>query len=77
MSEIKVQYFVDYWLDLIIDFYVDFVTKVSAISVNEFIHKREPLDLQSNDDIINNIIYEYDKFKLELKDKGTDILLNH
>ncbi|BFU79000.1 hypothetical protein ALC152_22150 [Arcobacter sp. 15-2] len=56
-------------------FYVDFITLVSAISINTFIHKRGSLNLESNNEIINNIIYDYDEFKLELKEKGTSILL--
>jgi hypothetical protein len=47
----------------------------SATSIMEFISMRENLSLQTNTDIINNIIYEYDKFKLELHEKGTEILL--
>lgn len=57
------------------EFYVDFITLVSAISINTFIHKRGSLNLESNNEIINNIIYDYDEFKLELKEKGTSILL--
>jgi len=60
----------------IIDYYVDFITLVSATSINSFIQIRANLLLETNTDIINNIIYEYDKFKLELQEKGTNILLN-
>ncbi len=59
----------------IINYYVDFITLVSAISTGTFIDKRATLNLQKSEDIINNIIYEYDEFKLELKEKGTNILL--
>lgn len=60
----------------IIDYYVDFITLASATSINSFIKIRADLSLDSNVDVINNIIYEYDKFKLELQEKGTNILLN-
>lgn len=60
----------------IIDYYVDFIILVSAISINSFIKIRAELSLETNTEVINNIIYEYDKFKLELQEKGTNILLN-
>jgi len=56
-------------------YYIDFVTLVSSISIGEFIDRRARLSLITSEDIINNIMFEYDKFKLELKEKGTDILL--
>lgn len=58
-----------------IELYSDFITQISATSIIEFIHIRENSSLQTNTDIINNIIYEYDRFKLELNEKGTEILL--
>lgn len=57
-------------------YYVEFITLVSDISINTFINKKVKFSLQTNDDIINNIIYEYNEFKLELTEKGTSILLN-
>jgi len=55
--------------------YSDFITQISAISIMEFIHIRDTLNLKTNTEIINNIIYEYDKFKLDLNENGTGILL--
>lgn len=57
--------------------YVDFVTMLSAISIDTFIDKRATFNLQNNNDIINNILYDYDKFKLELNTNGTNILLKN
>lgn len=59
----------------IIKYYVKFIEMVSAICINTFIQKRAKYSLSSSDEIINNIIYDYDEFKLELKDIGIDILL--
>lgn len=56
-------------------YYVDFITLVSAISISTYISKREKFDFKDNSEIINNIIFDYDKFKLELNEKGTEILL--
>lgn len=59
----------------IIDYYVDFMSLVSVISINSFIQIRAEVLLETNVEIINHIIYEYDEFKLELNEKGTEILL--
>ena len=59
----------------IINYYVDFIEMVSAICINTFIQKRAKFSLSSSDEIINNIIYDYDEFKLELKDIGIGVLL--
>ena len=59
----------------IFQYYIEFIALVSALSVGSFIDKRAKLSLTTSEDIINNIIYDYDKFKLELKEKGTSILL--
>lgn len=58
------------------NYYVDFITTISAVSINSFIEKRSTDFLETNQEIINSIIYEYERFKFELKQKGTDILLN-
>lgn len=58
-----------------INYYVDFVEIVSTICISTFIQKRANFSLSSSDEIINNIIYDYDEFKLKLKDVGTEILL--
>ena len=60
----------------IAEYYVKFITTASNESINTFIYKRANFSVQTNDDIINNIIYEYNEFKLELTEKGTSILLN-
>lgn len=60
----------------LLDHYVDFITLVSAISIESFVQIRAKISLETNTDIINHIIYEYDEFKLELNEKGTGILLN-
>lgn len=59
----------------IAQYYVEFVAMSSAISINTFINIRGTLSLQTSDEIINNIAYEYDKFGLELKEQGTKVLL--
>jgi len=59
----------------IFQYYVDFITLVSNISIDTFINKRNELSLETSGDIIHNIIYDYDKFKLELKEKGAAVLL--
>ncbi len=59
----------------LVDYYVDFITLVTAISINTFINTRANLSLDTNGEIINNIMYHYDAFKLELNEKGTKILL--
>ena len=41
----------------------------------ENIQKRAKFSLSSSDEIINNIIYDYDEFKLKLKDSGIGVLL--
>ena len=56
-------------------YYVNFITLASSISINVFVQMRENFSLQTNNDIINNIIYEYDEFKLNLKEKGISVLL--
>lgn len=56
-------------------YYVEFITLISAVSINSFIEKRADFSLETSDEIVNNIIYDYDIFKLELKEKGTGILL--
>ena len=61
----------------LVDYYVDFITLVSAISTNEFIKIRAEILLETNVEIINNMIYEYDEFKLKLNEKGTNILLKN
>lgn len=60
----------------IIDYYVDFITLASAANISSFMQIRANLSLETNIDVINNIMYEYDKFKLELQEKGTCILLD-
>lgn len=59
----------------IAQYYVEFIAMSSAISISTFINIRNKLSLQTSDEIINNIAYEYDKFGLELKEQGTKILL--
>lgn len=59
----------------IINYYVDFIEIVSSICINTFIQKRAKFSLSSSDEIINNIIYDYDEFKLKLKDSGIGVLL--
>ena len=59
----------------IAQYYVEFIAMSSAISINTFIKIRGTLSLQTSDEIINNISYEYDKFGLELKEQGTKVLL--
>lgn len=59
----------------IAQYYVEFIAMSSAISINTFINIRGTLSLETSDDIINNIAYEYDKFGLELKEHGTKVLL--
>ena len=46
-----------------------------AICMNTLNQKRAKFSLSSSDEIINNIIYDYDEFKLELKDIGIGVLL--
>lgn len=59
----------------IAQYYIEFIAMSSAISINTFINIRGTLSLQTSDEIINNIAYEYDKFGLELKEQGTKVLL--
>jgi hypothetical protein len=59
-----------------IPYYVKFIMLISSISINVFINKKVSLDLKTSEEIINNINYDYDNFKLELQDKGTSVLLD-
>lgn len=61
-----------------INYYVDFIETVSVVCINEFIEKRNEFSFLSAEEIINNIIYCYDKMKVELKNnnRGTSILLD-
>lgn len=59
----------------LVDYYVKFINLATATSINEFIQVRGTLSLKTNQDIINNIVYEYDEFKFELNEKGAGILL--
>lgn len=61
--------------DPLINYYSDFIAKVTGIIVMEFIHKRNELNLKTNTEIINNILYDYEKFKIKLKEIGTKVLL--
>jgi len=56
-------------------YYADFLALASAASINSFIQIRARLSLKSSDEIVNNINYEFDKFLLDLKEKGSSILL--
>ena len=55
--------------------YVEFISDVTAVCSHEFIAKRVNFKLENNIDIINNMIYEHDKFRLNLKEKGAKALL--
>lgn len=59
----------------LINFYLDFITDAVSMVVFEFQHKRNYLSLSTNEEIIHNILYDFDKFKIDLQDKGTEILL--
>ena len=59
------------------DYYLKFIDEVSSSILFEFIRKRKDKDLETKEDILNDIIYDFDKLKIEIKEKGTDILLKH
>ena len=56
-------------------FYVDFIELVVAVVISTFQEKRNKFGLTSTSEIVHNILYDFDKFKIELESKGTNILL--
>ncbi|MGL5938924.1 MAG: hypothetical protein ACRC2S_00835 [Waterburya sp.] len=61
------------------NYYLNFICKASLDILFEFIRKRsnQTLNLKSVDDLLNEIIYDFDKLKLEINKNGTGILFNH
>ncbi len=57
-------------------YYIEFIASISATSIQAFIEKRDQFSLKTSEEIIHNIRYDYDTFKLELNKKGTDVLLD-
>ncbi len=57
--------------------YADFIAEVSAISIAEIVSKRDRLKLDTTTKIVNDVIYEYEKFKIKLQEEGTNILLDN
>lgn len=55
--------------------YANFISEVSSASISAFEGKRDKLQLDTTDKIVNDLIYEYEKFKMRLKEKGANILL--
>lgn len=62
--------------NLLNDYYIDFISKASRDILWEFIKKRQINDLQTVDDILNEIMYDYDLLKDRVKKEGPQILLN-
>lgn len=60
------------------NYYLDFIAKASSNIVFEFIRMRskQKLNLNCIDDILNEIIYNFDKLKIEIQQNGSETLLN-
>ncbi|BAQ60110.1 hypothetical protein GM3708_516 [Geminocystis sp. NIES-3708] len=59
------------------EYYLDFISFSSRTLIQKFMDKRQNKNLENVSDIVNDIIYDFDKLKIEIKEQGTKILLEH
>lgn len=57
------------------NYYLNFIRQASLDILFEFIRKRNNLNLKSANDIFNEIVYDFDTLKIDIKENGAGILL--
>lgn len=61
--------------NILSEYYLDFISFSSRTLIQTFMNKRQNKNLKNVSDIVNDIIYDFDKLKIEIKEQGTKILL--
>lgn len=59
------------------NYYLKFISEVTSIILFEFIKKRNDKNLETVEQIINDIMYDFDSLKIDIKEHGSIILLNN